>query len=302
MGIPSRVFAICVLASSCGLERDYEAFLAASQSASGDNSSAGSSTSSTGPQTDTGTAGSSGDTGAGSTAVASADTSAGETSSASTDAPGDTSSESSSTGAPGFCGDGLLDPSEECDDGNLDETDRCTSTCEIIRLIFVTSVEIQGKIGGLVNADATCKSLAAKAMIANPGSRITNPSNFKALLATSTQTVFDRHFPGAGPYQLVNGLRVSDSFAQLFSEPHFNPINVDERSMSQSTGVWTGTTADGQSFPGIDFCNDWTSTLGTSSWGDTDYVNGYWLYIDIALGNPTIDCGDEFALYCLEQE
>ena len=207
----------------------------------------------------------------------------------------DSSATTRPTGAAGWCGDGIVDPSEDCDDANADETDRCTSTCKTIRLIFVTSVRLQGNINGLVNADANCKSLAFKAMMADPTSRITNASNFKALLATSTQTVFDRHFPGQGPYQLVNGLRVSDSFAQLFSEPHDNPVNVDERSMTQSTGVWTGLAADGQSFPDIDFCKNWTTTLGTTSYGDTDFVAG-------AIDNPTTDCFSEFALYCLEQE
>jgi cysteine-rich repeat protein len=34
-----------------------------------------------------------------------------------------------STGPAGFCGDGKADVGEECDDGNLDETDQCTSKC-----------------------------------------------------------------------------------------------------------------------------------------------------------------------------
>ncbi len=295
-----RVVVVCLIATGCGLERDYEAFLAASHSASGDSSTT--SSSSAVPQTDTSAVSSSSDTGAGSSEVASVSTSAGETSSESTDASGESSSGSSSTGAAGSCGDGIVDAQEECDDGNADETDRCTSTCKTIRLIFVTSVRLQGNINGLVNADANCKSLAAKEMLANPGTRITNASNFKALLATSTQTIFDRHFPGQGPYQLVNGLRVSDSFAQLFSEPHHNPINVDERSMTQSTGVWTGLAADGQSFPGVNYCNDWTTTQGSTSYGDTDFVDGWWLFVAGAIDNPTTDCFSEFALYCLEQE
>jgi len=33
------------------------------------------------------------------------------------------------TGPPGFCGDGMVDPGEECDDGDLDEVDECTTKC-----------------------------------------------------------------------------------------------------------------------------------------------------------------------------
>jgi len=298
------VVAACVIVAGCGLERDWAAWQAVPMTEPSDDSS--SSSSSDAPQTGTSTSGID-SSGAGSTqTTGDASTSggiSGEASSAGETTSEATTASTTSTGDVPVCGDGIVDaPDEECDDANLDETDRCASTCKTIRLIFVTSVRLKGNINGLVNADANCKSLAAKAMMADPTSRITNASNFKALLATSTQTVFDRHFPGAGPYQLVNGLRVSDSFTQLFSEPHHNPINVDERSMTQSTGVWTGTTADGQSFPGVNFWNDWTTLQGSASWGDTDYVNGWWLYIDIALGNPTIDCSDNFALYCVEQE
>ena len=295
-----RVVVVCLLAAGCGLERDWAAWEALPMTEPGGSSSGSSSDgASTGTtSSDSGGGGSTQSTGDISTSgeVSGEASSAGE---AGSDAA--TTADTTSMGEVPVCGDGVVGPSEDCDDANADETDRCTSTCKTIRLIFVTSVRLQGNINGLVNADANCKSLAFKAMMADPGSRITNASNFKALLATSTQTVFDRHFPGQGPYQLVNGLRVSDSFAQLFSEPHYNPVNVDERSMTQSTGVWTGLTADGQSFPGVNYCNDWTTTLGTSSFGDTDFVDGWWLYIDV-IGNPTIDCGDEFAIYCLEQE
>ncbi|MFT3766586.1 MAG: DUF4215 domain-containing protein [Minicystis sp.] len=33
----------------------------------------------------------------------------------------------------GHCGDGRVDPGEECDDGNSDDTDDCTSTCQVAR-------------------------------------------------------------------------------------------------------------------------------------------------------------------------
>ncbi|HEY0139186.1 MAG TPA: DUF4215 domain-containing protein [Nannocystis sp.] len=232
-------------------------------------------------------------------------TSTGETTGGSSGAPGGDGEggSSSSTGAGPVCGDGIVDALEECDDGNLDETDRCTSSCEKIRLVFITSLIFQGNINGLGGADAYCKSSASKAMKEDPtSSRITDPGNFKALLPISTQTVFERHFHGKGPYQLVNGLRVSDSFETLFSEPHHNPINVDERSQSQHALVWTGMDVDGTSYPGTDFCQNWTSTKGSSTWGDADSVDGWWLFVDVAVDNPSTDCGGGFALYCLEQE
>jgi cysteine-rich repeat protein len=42
-------------------------------------------------------------------------------------------SSSSSGGADARCGDGRVDPGEECDDGNTDDTDDCTSACFVAR-------------------------------------------------------------------------------------------------------------------------------------------------------------------------
>ena len=52
-------------------------------------------------------------------------------SSSSTD-PGSTTtgSDDTTTTTGGFCGDGSVDPGEECDDANADETDDCLSTCQ----------------------------------------------------------------------------------------------------------------------------------------------------------------------------
>ena len=105
------------------------------------------------------------------------------------------------------------------------------------------------------------------AMKVDPSSPIKDPNNFKALLSTSKETVFERHFRGDGPYRLVNGLTVSDSFNALFTAPLQNPINVDEFGHTRNISVWTATTIDGQPYPGIDFCADWQSIEGSSSWG-----------------------------------
>lgn len=301
MVVSSRVLGVCLIATGCGLERSWEAFQHASESADG----TGSGDSTGGPQTDTDVDTSTSETsdtqGSGAAASTSESSNTASTTSGGTTGSGSTTEAASSTGAAGVCGDGVVDASEECDDGNTDETDRCSLDCLKIRLIFITSEYFQGDINGLVGADAQCRSAAAKAKMADPSSRFEDPFPFKALIATSTQTVFERHFHGAGPYQLVNGLRVSDSFDQLFSEIHANPINVDEHSETQHISPWTGMDVDGQSYPGIDFCKDWTNIQGTTTHGDADEVDGRWLYRKHA-NNPTPDCFNEFTLYCLEQE
>ena len=42
-----------------------------------------------------------------------------------------TTDASASTGAPGVCGDGIVDANEECDDGNLTDTDTCRLDCTL---------------------------------------------------------------------------------------------------------------------------------------------------------------------------
>jgi len=257
-----------------------------SSSGAGDSSSSSSSSSSSADagMTD------SGESTAGSSEATVADTS--EASSAA-----DTSS-----GPAPFCGDGHVDrdKGEECDDGE-GISDTCV-LCSRVRLIFLTSTLLQGgKINGLMGADAYCRSLALKAKTDIPDSPIVDPKNFKALLSTSTESIADRHFFGEGPYRLVNGLQVSRSFEALFSEPHDNPINVDERSQTLHGPVWTGTDIDGEPYPGINFCGDWKDNQGTANFGHSDYVDSWWIHADIDL-NPDGDCYSELPIYCVEQE
>lgn len=213
--------------------------------------------------------------------------------------PGDTST----TGAEPFCGDGVVNtPSEECDPEVLDPK-LCSLLCQRPRIIFVTSIVVNGKLSGLQGADAYCRSQALKAQMAAPTSPIQDPTNFKALLPSSTESIADRHFLGKGPYRLVNGLTVSDSFVELFSKPLQNPINVDEFSQTHNTYVWTASTADSLPYPGIDFCGGWSGVKGSASIGRSDRTDAWWIEVsDEVVGQPTEDCALDLALYCVEQQ
>jgi len=229
----------------------------------------------------------------------------------STDTSGTTSGDSTSTdvststgssGEIGFCSDGQVDPEEheECDNGDLDSPD-CVH-CQRVRIIFLTSTLLQGgAINGIMSADAYCRSLALKAQQEVPDSPIVDPKNFKALLSTSTESIWDRHFRGNGPYRLVNGLQVSRNFIEMFTEPLENPINVNERSETMHNLVWTGTDVDGEPYPGIDFCGDWHEFNGTANFGDSDSTDSGWIHLDVDL-NPDSDCGSARPIYCVEQE
>jgi hypothetical protein len=218
---------------------------------------------------------------------------------ADTTSTSDTDTSGVTSEPPAVCGDGVVDRTEECDAG-LDTAD--CAACRRSRLIFVTSKLLAGDMGGLVNADANCKSLALKAQQEVPGSPIVDPGNFLALISSSTASIADRHFIGQGPYRLVNGITVAHSFADLFDDdPLLAPIDVDERSQTQVGSVWTGTAVDGSPYPGIDFCGDWDDLKGTSTWGASSEVDGGWIHVVHEL-NPEPDCLTNRPIYCAEQE
>lgn len=275
-----------------------------SQSSEGGSSGAGTGTSSSGGQ-GSGDSGDSGDSvaadpGSAGSSEGEADTSGTTGGDSTTTTDAFTSSDSS--GGIGYCSDGQIDPEndEECDNGELDSPD-CV-LCQRVRIIFLTSTLLQGgAINGLTGADAYCRSLALKAQQEVPDSPIVEPKNFKALLSTSTESIGDRHFLGKGPYQLVNGLRVSRGFIELFTEPHENPINVNERSETMHNNVWTGTDVEGEPYPGIDFCGDWHDFNGTANFGNSDQIDSDWIHAAGDL-NPDSDCGSARPIYCVEQE
>ncbi len=231
----------------------------------------------------------------------------GTDSSASSGGPNSTTGATTSaetTGFASFCGDGVVNQDfEECDDGSPSADGPCSPLCQRERIVFVLSILVNGKLSGLQGADAYCRSQAQKAQIADPTSPIKDAKNFKALLPSSTATIFQRHFRGEGRYRLINGLTVSDGFDELFSEPLQVAINVTEFGQTHNTSVWTASTADGQPYPGIDFCGDWTGIKGSASWGVSENTDAEWIEVsDQVVQQPTEDCAVDMALYCVEQQ
>ncbi|WP_267680626.1 DUF4215 domain-containing protein [Nannocystis sp. SCPEA4] len=62
------------------------------------------------------------------------------------------------TGSSGNCGDGVPDPGEECDDGNSDDTDACTSQCTTARCGdgFVQAGEACDEVVATASCDGDC--------------------------------------------------------------------------------------------------------------------------------------------------
>ncbi len=251
-----------------------------------------------------------------------------ETTDTSTSIDPGTTTGATSTGG-GLCGDGSLDPGEECDDGlagnaqdaacletchnatcgdgyirknheecddqNNDPADGC-HICYRTRRVFITSALYQGaQFMGIAGADQRCRSLAAQA-------GLMNAPKFKAWLSDSQISAGDRLHHARGRYELVNGLLVADNWDALVAGDLMNPINVTETSETFETAVFTSTNPDGTTAEGADHCADWTAQelANRAYWGASSESSAAWTLADSPV-NPQ-ECGSHRALYCFEQE
>lgn len=202
----------------------------------------------------------------------------------------DTGSSSTTGPPPPFCGDGIVDPDETCDDMNDDPDDGC-KLCTKDRLVFVTSEVFQGfKLGGLFIADQRCRMLAGIA-------GFPNVLSFRAWLSDSTTAAADRITHSRGRYVLPNGLVVARDWDALVSGDLEIPIKVTEKSETASSNrAWTGTHANGQPSFGSPFCGDWVGDdpfqFGGS--GVSTFTDGGWSFYH------HVPCGAESAIYCFE--
>ncbi|MBL9104956.1 MAG: DUF4215 domain-containing protein [Myxococcales bacterium] len=196
-------------------------------------------------------------------------------------------STSSSTGPVSFCGDGVVDDDEICDDMNDIPDDGCKD-CARDSTVFVTSQLYQGNIDGLAGADQRCRMLAALA-------DLPRFDTYRAWLSSSTISAAERLTHSRGRYVLVNGLVVAQSWDALAAGALEHPINVDENSQTQTSRAWTSTLYDGTA-TGADFCADWT--------GDESYQGGTGL-IDMTDMTWSFynngPCTAAAHLYCIEQ-
>lgn len=218
------------------------------------------------------------------------------TSTGSTGGP-DTSTSSSSTGAPALCGDGVLDPAEECDDGNALDGDACDNLCLRNRRVFVTHDVLQpDEIQGLGGADSLCRLFALKG-------NLPNWKSFTAWLSDASTDASTRIHPGLGRYFRTDAVLVATGAAQFSSGSLDAPIERDEYGEKPvGTLVWTGTRPDGTAVPGSTHCAAWTSDnllLKDAYFGHAGASDGRWTQHPDPELNPTI-CLDALHLYCIE--
>jgi cysteine-rich repeat protein len=142
--------------------------------------------------------------------------------SSSTGAPSDTEGQQTtvdSTSADSSkCGDGMLDPEEECDDGATADEDGCSAVCtKELRRVFVTSAVFTGDLGGRAGADAKCQAAAESASA---------PGTFRAWLSTNNGSPADDFVKSAVPYVRLDDVQVAADWQDL---GRWHPRSADHR-------------------------------------------------------------------------
>jgi len=226
--------------------------------------------------------------GSGDGGSAAASTTGGETAPATS--TGDTSGGGGSSGG-GVCGDGVVDPGEDCDDPGT----ACNAACVASRVVFVTSEPLMpaGAINGIVGADLQCQKRAEA--IGLP-----RYDRYRSWLSTSKFDARDRVEHHTGRYILVTGEIVAEDFDELISGQLRHAIDTTEAGDVLVVPVWTGTNTYGYAVKGLGHCEDYTQSeqiefdgiLGDCSVADADWTQ-------MAAGNPS-PCGVGGALYCIE--
>lgn len=191
------------------------------------------------------------------------------------------------------CGDSLTWTGvEDCDDGNAVDTDACDVACKTVihRVVFVSSVQYQGNLGGLAGADAKCQTLAANSAL---------PGTFRAWISDATTgpaNRFDTSFTGV--YQLVDGTLIAHGWPDLTDGTLSHAIDYSEVNdrMPVDATAWSNTNPDGLGLKGA-HCLSWTSSsaMNQGDSGFTSSKDSAWTFG--AISGP---CAAATRIYCFE--
>jgi hypothetical protein len=165
---------------------------------------------------------------------------------------------------------------------------------------FATSTTYTGNLGSIAGAHSKCQARAGAAGLAG---------TFKAWISGRTtgfgdQNAADDLSHATVPYELVNGTKVADDWADLTDGSLDHAIDRDEFGNSVSGSVWTNTETNGMAHdytrdcgPGSSTSAVWTSASGYESgrYGTATASNSQW-----TMTNNTA-CSNNFRLYCFEQ-
>ena len=181
----------------------------------------------------------------------------------------DETDECTSMCADARCGDGFTQVSneEECDDGNEDDDDGCNTACARDRVVFVTSEIYSGyELGGLVGADAICQSFANDAELENADSSAPGSAT------TPTRPRFDSTSRRA--YRLLDGRLVAWDWEDLTDGAIWTTIDITAASeLLDGSHAWSNTGLDGFQAAEPADCDGWKRDGGEGRRGSFQQID-----------------------------
>ncbi|MBI4141977.1 DUF4215 domain-containing protein [Candidatus Woesearchaeota archaeon] len=198
-----------------------------------------------------------------------------------------------------FCGDGILQSingnnvAEQCDDGNLVSGDGCSSSCTIepYYKVFTTLQKYPANFGGLSEFDNKCV-ISAQAI------GFSSNAKWKAWISDSTTEAKERVYNSLDySYRRVDGKIVANNWADLIDSSLDNPMNLTETGtiLTPFDSSWTGTLANGTK--DTSNCINWTTTSGSiyGRVGSVGSTQSPWT------GGAAGSCNLTHHIYCFEQ-
>ncbi len=161
------------------------------------------------------------------------------------------------------------------------------------KLVFVSSTQSLGDLGGIVGADATCNQLASNAGL---------PGTYLAWLSDEVVSPLTRFTRSTVPYIRVDFVQVAADFDDLIDGTLEAAIKVTEEGeiLDGLEDVWTGTMSNGNGTFDDRSCSGWTEFLNfedVAVMGNTGFTEqGWWTQVGTDI------CFNPLArLYCFEQ-
>ncbi len=204
------------------------------------------------------------------------------------------------------CGDGFLystenGGTEECDDGNLDDGDGCTSKCEReVRRVFLSSVSFSGDFSPKIGQFEGVQQADAQCQLLADDADLSGL--FMAWLSqgeTAPKNRFGVDEGFLGRYELSNGVVVAESWADLTSGELLSEIRTSETGEDLAISlVWTNTTKTGSSKGSFD-CAGWSSAdpEDSGAYGSSKYKDARWTD-----SNSLVPCTSTARVYCVQVE
>ncbi|HSO39873.1 MAG TPA: hypothetical protein VLT33_45410 [Labilithrix sp.] len=176
-------------------------------------------------------------------------------------------------------------------DADGDAPGGCPGAPDCDRLVFVSSTELPGNLGGVAGADAKCQALADASTLA----RVKGHA-FRAWVSTAASSTSSRFVHGTRPYRRTDLGLVALNWNNLVAGVLPGGISLDENGANRSGGAWTATTSKDALFSGSS-CLDWT-TSSFAEKGTTGNVGGNgngWS------SSSDVPCAQPARLYCFER-